>query len=111
MIRRLKDSGFRIEIDRFGTGPSSLRMLKDIEADAIKIDREFVRELEERERSRIVLDSIIDMCKRLDISVIAEGIENEYQLNYLRERGCDAFQGYYFDKPMPVDAFEQKYFQ
>ena len=111
MIRRLKDSGFRIEIDRFGTGPSSLRMLKDVEADAIKIDREFVRELEERERSRIVLDSIIDMCKRLDISVIAEGIENEYQLNYLRERGCDAFQGYYFDKPMPVDAFEQKYFQ
>ena len=109
MIRRLRDYGFRIEIDRFGTGTSSLRMLKDVDADAIKIDREFVNELKTKPKSRIVLDAIIDTCKRLGVDVIVEGIEQTFQLDYVKERGCHLFQGYLFDKPMPVKAFEEKY--
>ena len=111
MIRRLKDFGFRIEIDRFGTGSSSLRMLKDVDADAIKIDREFSNELEEKPKSRIVLDAIIDICKRLQMDIIVEGIEYPFQLDYLKDKGCNLFQGYLFDRPMPVSDFEEKYFR
>ena len=110
MIERLKAQGFVIEIDKFGSTSSSLRMLKDFEADAIKIDTEFVRELD-KPRSRIVLRSVIGMCKELGMNVIAEGVETEEQLAYLKEQGCDAYQGYYFDKPMTVAAFERKYFR
>lgn len=109
MIRRLKEYGFQIDIDRFGTGSSTLRMLKDVDADAIKLDREFVNELETKPKSRIVLDAIIDICKRLEINLIAEGIEQPFQLDYLKERGCNTFQGYLFDKPMPARDFEEKY--
>ena len=109
MIKRLKDYGFRIVIDRFGAGSSSLRMLKDVDADVIKIDREFVNELESNPKSKIVLDAIIDICRRLEINVIAEGVEHPFQLDYLKERGCNAFQGYLFDRPMPVSDFEENY--
>ena len=109
MIRRLKEYGFRIEIDNFGTGSSSLRTLKDVDADAVKIDREFVSELESNPKSKIILDAIIDICKRLDMDVIAGGIERTSQLDYVKEHGCTSFQGYLFDKPMPVSDFEEKY--
>ncbi|MBQ6734180.1 MAG: EAL domain-containing protein [Lachnospiraceae bacterium] len=109
MIERLKDEGFVIEIDKFGGDMSSLNILKNFEADAVKLDTSFVRELN-KPRSRIVLGAVIDICKQLQMRVIAEGVETEEQLSFLKEKGCDAFQGYYFDKPMTVSEFEQKYF-
>ncbi|MBR0092296.1 MAG: EAL domain-containing protein [Lachnospiraceae bacterium] len=109
MIERLKEEGFTIEIDKFGGDMSSLNILKNFEADAVKLDTSFVREID-KPRSRIVLGAVIDICKQLGMRVIAEGVETSEQLIFLKERGCDAFQGYYFDKPMTVSEFEHKYF-
>ncbi|MBR0164027.1 MAG: EAL domain-containing protein [Lachnospiraceae bacterium] len=111
MIDRLKAQGFMVAIDKFGSGSSSLKLLKDVSIDAIKIDTELVRESDERRRSRILLEAVIRMCKQLDMIVVAEGIETPAQLDHLMEQGVDAFQGYYFDKPMTVLDFEDKYFR
>ena len=85
-------------------------MLKDIDVDVLKIDLEFLRETEHEGKSRIILGSIIEMSKRLGMSVITEGVETQAQLERLQKLGCQMFQGYYFAKPMPVEAFEAKYF-
>ena len=112
LVSSLRDKGFHVEIDDFGTGYSSLNMLKDIRADILKIDKTFLDNLDNSEnanRNRDILVSIIEMAKKLNMSVIAEGVEEEYQLNNLADMGCDMFQGYYFSKPIPLDEFEEKY--
>ena len=109
VIDRLIAQGFIVEIDSFGTGSSSLTTLKDVEVDTVKIAPAFLHETAHLERSRIILDSIIEMCKNLKIHIIVEGVETKEQLDYLEDKGCDAFQGYYFDKPLPVTEFEAKY--
>lgn len=109
VIDRLIAQGFIVEIDSFGTGSSSLTTLKDVEVDTVKIAPAFLHETAHLERSRIILDSIIEMCKNLKIHIIVEGVETKEQLDYLEDKGCDAFQGYYFDKPLPVTDFEAKY--
>ena len=84
-------------------------MLKDIKADVLKIDMVFLRETENHVRSRIILNSIIDMSKELGMKVLTEGVEKEEQIEALKEMGCDFFQGYYFSKPICVEEFENKY--
>lgn len=106
-VKHLRDSGFYLEIDDFGSGYSSLAMLKDIEVDVLKIDMEFLRETEHAARSREILRSVIDMAKNLGVDVITEGVETEAQLTMLQEMGCDNYQGYYFSKPLPVPEFEK----
>lgn len=106
-IERLRESGFLVEIDDFGKGSSSLSMLKDINADVLKIDMGFLRKSENTARSNIILESVIDMAKRLGMGVISEGVETEGQLANLTAMGCEMFQGYYFSKPIPVAAFEE----
>ena len=109
LITKLKDAGFVVEIDDFGSGYSSLNMLKDIKADVIKIDMGFLRKSENEERSRIILDSIIYMTKRLGMGTVTEGVETTKQFEFLRSMGCDVYQGYLFSKPVPVQEFEAKY--
>ncbi len=109
LIDRLKNYGFLVEIDDFGSGYSSLNMLKDIRADLLKIDMVFLRETENKQKNRIILDSIISMAGKLDMPVIAEGVEYEEQVKFLTDMGCDMFQGYYFSKPIQVSEFEEKY--
>ena len=110
ITRRLRERGFFIEIDDFGKGYSSLSMLKDIDVDVLKIDMEFLRKTEHEEKSRIILESIIAMSKRLGIAVITEGVETEAQKALLESLGCTLFQGYYFAKPMAAEDFECRYF-
>lgn len=110
LLQCLRDYGFSVEIDDFGSGYSSLNTLKDISVDVLKIDMGFLGETEQKERSRTILNSIIAMSKQLGMTIVTEGVETEKQVDYLTDAGCDIFQGYYFDKPMPVDAFEEKYF-
>jgi EAL domain-containing protein (putative c-di-GMP-specific phosphodiesterase class I) len=69
----------------------------------------FLRQTEHVKRSRIILDTIVELSKRLEMPVVVEGVETEEQLVFLRELGCDAYQGYYFSRPLPVTAFEEKY--
>ncbi len=106
-LRFLQKKGFIVEIDDFGKGSSSLGLLKDIQADVLKIDKLFIQKGTDEERSFVILKSVIDMSKRLKMEVIAEGVETEDQLKTLTELGCDMFQGYYFSKPIPIASFEK----
>ncbi|MCR5118512.1 MAG: GGDEF domain-containing phosphodiesterase [Lachnospiraceae bacterium] len=111
LVKRLQDRGFKVEIDDFGTGYSSLNLLKDIQANVIKIDRAFLKSIEQEKRSEIILNHIISMAKELDMSVITEGVETKKQLDMMSDMGCKMFQGFYFSKPIPVIEFEAKYFE
>lgn len=93
----------------FGTGYSAFNVLKDIEIDILKIDKLFFDNIETNRRAKIIVQSIIEMCKKLKIKTVAEGIENEAQVRFLREIECDLIQGYYFSKPLPINEFEEKY--
>lgn len=110
ILDKLKNKGFEIEIDDFGSGFSSLNMLKDIHADVVKIDMGFLKETENGERSRIILANTINLIKELGMHSITEGVENKSQVDMLTKMGCDMFQGYYYSKPISVKEFESKYF-
>ena len=110
LIGRLQEAGFEVEIDDFGSGYSSLSMLKDIEADILKIDMGFLSQTRNPKRSSVILNAVIAMAKWLGMRVITEGVETKEQVEHLRSLGCDMFQGYFFAKPMPVAEFEAKYF-
>ncbi|WP_334018724.1 putative bifunctional diguanylate cyclase/phosphodiesterase [Alteromonas sp. S015] len=101
-FRRIGNMGCAIALDDFGTGYSSLSYLTQINIDTLKIDRQFVTEIQTSERSRLVTGAIIDLAKRLSLSVCAEGIENLEQWSYLKAHGCDNVQGFMFSKPIPL---------
>ena len=105
----LHSLGYDIEIDDFGSGYSSLGMLKDIRADILKIDMIFLQETENVERSTTILKNVISMSKELGMPVITEGVETKEQVDFLQSAGCDMFQGFYFARPMRVEDFEQNY--
>ncbi len=110
LLEKLRRYGFHIEIDDFGSGYSSLNMLKDIEVDVLKLDMGFLRKSENEEKGITIMNAIIAMSKKLGLTVITEGVETSEQVNYLTDSGCDIFQGFFFDRPMPVTDFENKYF-
>lgn len=103
-FKRLSNMGCAIALDDFGTGYSSLSYLTQIRIDTLKIDRQFVSEINVSERSRLVTGSIIDLAKRLSLTICAEGIEQHSQWEYLLNHGCDHVQGYLFSKPVPLEA-------
>ncbi len=107
---KIRSLGVKIAMDDFGTGLSSLSNLISYPIDVLKIDKSFVDKLPDNEEAKIVVNSIIDLSGNLGFKVVAEGIENEEQLKYLRERRCDMFQGFYFSKPLSAEDFEEKYF-
>ena len=106
IVAKLRDKGFIVEIDDFGKGYSSLSILKSIQADVLKIDMGFLREIQDSGRSRTILQSVIDMALSLRMEVICEGVETAEQLEMLASMGCGLFQGYYFSRPIPVPEFE-----
>ena len=109
IINQLKEFGFLIELDDFGSGFSSLNMLKNLDVDVIKIDREFLQATENEQRARVILENIIGLSKDLHLEVITEGVETKEQVEMLTEMGCELFQGYYFSKPIDIKTFEEKY--
>lgn len=106
IVKSLKEAGFSCSIDDFGKGYSSLGMLKDLPVDVLKIDQIFFREGEDRERDQAVVQGIIEMVKKLHIRTVAEGIEKQEQVDWLRGIGCDLIQGYVYYRPMPQEDFE-----
>ena len=108
-IDRLREMGFIVEMDDFGNGFSSLNMLKDMPIDVIKIDMAFLEETRDVSRAKQILESMIVLAKHLTIPVITEGVETQEQLEFLINMGCDMFQGYYFERAIPIDEFEKKY--
>lgn len=109
LIEKLRSKGFVIEMDDFGSGYSSLNMLRDICVDILKLDMVFLRECKNEDRNNKILNMIIHLSKQLGMPVVAEGVETAEQLSSLAEMGCDIFQGYYFAKPMSVEQFEEYY--
>ena len=99
--------GIRIAVDDFGTGHSSLAYLKRFPIDTLKIDRSFISDLPGDVEDKAIMAAIITMGKSLDLIVVAEGVETQEQFDFLRAHGCDEFQGYYSDKPMPAERFAQ----
>ncbi len=109
ILEKVKEHNFTLEMDDFGEGYSSLKMLKNVNVDRIKIDKEFLDETINK-KGRVVLKHTITMAKELNLEVIAEGVENKEQIDFLIESGCNIAQGFYFSKPLSVDEFEYKTF-
>ena len=106
LLRRLKGLGVRISMDDFGSGYSSLSYLQAFPFDKIKIDRTFVMNLGRNPQSAAIVRAVIGLGHGLEMSIVAEGVETEEQLKFLAEEGCDAVQGYFIGKPLPVDQYD-----
>lgn len=109
LLKRLREEGFIIEMDDFGSGYSSLNLLKDLPIDVLKIDMMFLGKNNDSIKANKILAGTIRMAKDIGLTVISEGVENKEEAAFLRQCGCDYMQGYYYEKPMSVEAFEAKY--
>ena len=107
VIRAMREHGYAIEMDDFGSGYSSLNMLLQMPVDAIKIDGGFMRAIAGEQGNAWLFDSLVDIARHLSVPTIFEGVENENQYRMIRKAGGDVIQGYYFSKPLPAEQFEQ----
>ena len=107
VIDLLRNKGFQIEMDDFGTGYSSLNMLADIPVDILKLDMKFVQNLRTNQKQETLVRLIMDIAKYLNMRVVAEGVEEKSQVDFLKGVGCYIIQGYYFSKPLPEEEFAQ----
>jgi EAL domain-containing protein (putative c-di-GMP-specific phosphodiesterase class I)/GGDEF domain-containing protein len=104
---KLREFGFQVEMDDFGSGYSSLHMLKEVPVDRIKMDLHFMTQTGDPEKGRIIVSYMIKMVNSLGMSLIAEGVESVTQARFLQNRGCSEMQGFYFHRPMPAHEFER----
>ncbi|MBF0180489.1 MAG: EAL domain-containing protein [Magnetococcales bacterium] len=107
LLRQLRGMGLTVAVDDFGVGHSSLTYLKQLPIDVLKIDQSFVRDLAVDNDDAVIVSAIIALGRSLRLTVVAEGVETVEQLEFLRREGCDELQGYYFSRPLDVDAFTQ----
>ena len=110
VIGELREKGYLIEMDDFGSGYSSLNMLSSMPIDVLKMDMAFIQNIEQNERDFRLVELILDIARYLKVPVVAEGVETETQLRLLKDAGCDLVQGYYFSRPLPPEDFERKFF-
>lgn len=100
VLHQIKEMGVKISIDDFGTGYSSLSYLSQFPIDRLKIDQSFIRDL--NESNQAIVKTIIDMAYNMNISVVAEGVENTENIDFLKKLGCPRAQGYYYSRPLPA---------
>ncbi len=108
VLEDFRKLGFIVEMDDFGSGYSSLNMLKDMPVDVLKIDMKFLGSSSDQERSDVIVKHVIQLSEDLGIVSLTEGIETKEQFDVLSQMGCVLFQGYYFSKPIPITEFESK---
>lgn len=109
VLEKIKDLGVRVALDDFGTGYSSLNHIREMPIDVIKIDRCFIEDLGQEPFADVFVKIVCELASSIGMHVCAEGVENERQFDKLKEMQIQMIQGFYFDKPMPKDAFEKKY--
>ena len=109
VIDGLHASGFSVAMDDFGAGYSSLNVLKDLDFDCVKLDKEFLAKGEGNPRQRQVISGVVKMVKELGCRVVAEGVETQEQADFLSSIGCDVAQGYFYSRPLSVEEFEKKF--
>lgn len=109
LIRDLRQAGFVVSIDDFGTEYANLALLSTVEFDVLKLDKSLVDDVARNPRARTVVENIVGICRKMDISVVAEGIETEEQLVALRDCGVELVQGFLFSRPIPIEEYEEKY--
>lgn len=107
-IRKMHRLGFRCSLDDFGAGYSSLGLLMEFDVDAVKLDRRFFLDVS-REKTQVVVRSIVELAEKLGADIVAEGIETPEQLAFLKTVGCRLVQGYIFSKPLPLPEFEERW--
>lgn len=107
-LHALREAGFSLAVDDFGTGYSSLRYLQKLPIDVLKIDATFVHDVERNSNSRAICTAIIAMARSLGLKVIGEGVETEWQSNFLNREGCDTLQGFLLSKPLSARDFAEK---
>jgi len=105
ILAKIKSMGVRLAIDDFGTGYSSLAQIKHFPIDTLKVDRSFIRNIPQDAEDKAITEAIIAMGKTLSLTVVAEGVETEEQMNFLKEHSCDEMQGFYFSKPVVPEQF------
>ena len=108
-LKKLRAMGMQVMLDDFGTGYASLAFLKDFPVDVVKIDRAFVTGIPDNREDSAVVDAIAGLTRGLKLRLLAEGVENDRQLDVLKSIGCQYGQGYYWSKPLPGDEYEQFY--
>jgi diguanylate cyclase (GGDEF)-like protein len=106
-MRALRKLGVKLSLDDFGTGYSSLSYLKQLPLDQLKIDQSFVRDIVTDPNDAVMVQTIINLAHNFELDIIAEGVETQDQLNFLKEHGCYAYQGYFFGKPVSIEEFEK----
>ena len=106
VVIKLKERGFAVSIDDFGSGFSALHLLKDLPVDIIKIDRGFLQDSSSNVRGKKIIRNIIGLCKDLKLDVVTEGVETKEQIDFITSCGCQVAQGFYYAKPLPLEEFE-----
>ena len=107
VIEKIRNNGFKIEIDDFGSGYSSFGALADLPFDVLKIDMQFIRSMDKNPKVKDIIKMIINLSKMMNAITVAEGVETKEQYDFLKENGCDIIQGYYLSKPLPINDFEE----
>lgn len=110
ILNSIHDSGFKLAMDDFGTGLSSLNLLRDLPFDVIKLDKDFFQKGASTSKERTIIEYIVKMCLALGLEIVSEGVETEDQAEFLRTIHCPIAQGYLYEKPIPEDIFFNKYF-
>lgn len=108
-VNQLRHNGFIVSMDDFGAGYSSLNSLKELTIDVLKIDADFFRGIDSVDKGMLIVSEVINLAKKLNMKIVAEGIERKEQVDFLTAQDCDLIQGYYFAKPMSIEEFEEKY--
>ena len=111
IVTKLREYGFIVEMDDFGSGYSSLNLLKDLNFDVIKIDMQFLKDSERNMKAGLIINHIINMAEDLEMETLTEGVETAKQFEKLFAMGCKLYQGYYFSKPVPLSDFEKQWFE
>lgn len=111
IVKKFSQSGYRIALDDYGAEYSNVYILYSLQLDTLKLDRRIVNDVYHDMKARVIVESVIDVCRKFHIKCVAEGVETKEHLDVLREMGCDIIQGYYLNKPLPAEEFHEYYIE